>query len=61
MTKIRNEWRTAELREQLGALRARYDWGAVSPAVYAAIKSIETDVAWREHDRYEPSWREHAR
>ena len=30
-------------------LRARYDNGAVSPAVYQAIKKLETDVAWLEH------------
>jgi hypothetical protein len=30
-------------------LRARYDSGALSPAVYQAIKKLETDVAWCEH------------
>ena len=30
-------------------LRARYNSGALSPAVYQAIKKLETDVAWCEH------------
>ena len=37
------------LQEQLEYLRARYDGGAVSPAVYQAIKKLETDIAWCEH------------
>lgn len=37
------------LQEQLAYLRARYDSGAVSPAIYQAIKKLETDVAWCEH------------
>jgi hypothetical protein len=37
------------LQEQLEYLRARYDSGAVSPAIYQAIKKLETDVAWCEH------------
>jgi hypothetical protein len=37
------------LQEQLAYLRARYDSGAVSPAIYQAIKKLETDVAWLEH------------
>jgi hypothetical protein len=37
------------LQEQLAYLRARYDSGAVSPAVYQAIKKLESDVAWLEH------------
>jgi hypothetical protein len=39
------------LQIQLAALRARYDTGAVSPAVAAIIKSIEIDLAWLEHDQ----------
>ncbi len=40
---------TAELRAELAVLRARYDGGAVSPAIYAVIRSIETTIAWAEH------------
>lgn len=39
----------ADLRIQLSVLRARYDEDAVSPAVYAVIKRIETDISWCEH------------
>jgi hypothetical protein len=39
----------AALRGQLMVLRARYDSGAVSPAMYAVIAAIETDIAWAEH------------
>jgi hypothetical protein len=39
----------ADLRVQLAMLRARYDDGAVSPAVYAVVKQIETEISWREH------------
>ena len=34
------------LQAELALLRARYNSGAVSPAVYAAIKKLETEVAW---------------
>jgi hypothetical protein len=34
------------LQMELAMLRARYESGAVSPAVYAAIKKLETEVAW---------------
>jgi hypothetical protein len=37
------------LRAELAYLRARYDHGAVSPAVYETIKQIETKLAWSEH------------
>jgi hypothetical protein len=37
------------LQEQLAYLRARYDSGAVSLAIYQAIKKLETDIAWCEH------------
>jgi hypothetical protein len=43
---------TAEqLRSELALLVARYDSGAVSPAVYAVIRAIESDIAWLEHRR----------
>jgi hypothetical protein len=41
------------LRAELETLRARYDSGAVAPAVFAALRALEEDVAWREH-RAEP-------
>lgn len=37
-----------QLRAQLAHLRARYDAGAVAPAVYAVIRELETDIAWAE-------------
>ena len=36
------------LRHELIALKARYDYGAVSPAIWAVIKEIEADIAWAE-------------
>jgi hypothetical protein len=36
-------------RSELAHLRARYDSGAISPAIYAAIKRLEQDVGWLEH------------
>lgn len=38
----------AQLRSELMMLRARYDDGAVSPAVYKIIKDLETRLAWLE-------------
>jgi hypothetical protein len=37
------------LRSELVALKARYDGGAVSPAILFAIKEIETDLGWLLH------------
>jgi hypothetical protein len=37
------------LKEQLEYLRARYDSGAMSPAVYQVIKRLEREIAWCEH------------
>jgi len=42
-----------KLRAELRLLRARYDCGAVSPAIFAAIKQIETKIAWSEHHAQE--------
>jgi hypothetical protein len=42
---------TAALRSELAWLRARYDDGKVSPAVFAVIRKIETDISWTEHRR----------
>ncbi len=39
------------LRAELALLRARYDSGAISPAIYAVIRKIETDIAWGEHHK----------
>jgi hypothetical protein len=41
--------KTQRLRAELDYLRARYDHGAVAPAVYQIIKEIERDIAWCEH------------
>jgi hypothetical protein len=38
-------------RADLALLRARYDSGAVSAAIYVVIKRIECDIAWKEHKR----------
>jgi hypothetical protein len=40
-------------RQELKFLRARYDGGAVSPAVYAVIRSLEIEVAWSDHENDE--------
>jgi hypothetical protein len=37
------------MRTRLQFLRTRYDHGAVSPAVYNVIRSLETDIGWCEH------------
>ena len=37
------------LRGRLEQIRAPYDDGAVSPAVYRAIKQIELEIAWTEN------------
>jgi hypothetical protein len=41
----------AALRSQLNSLRARYDYGAVAPNVYAVIVALETEIAWTEHQQ----------
>ena len=40
---------TSRLRDDLAWLRARYDEGAVAPAVYSVVKIIEIELAWHEH------------
>ena len=37
------------LRDERDRLCARYDDGAIPPAVFAALKQIETDIAWLQH------------
>jgi hypothetical protein len=39
---------TAMLRAELLMLKTRYDYYAFSPAIYAVVKSIETEVSWIE-------------
>lgn len=43
--------REATLRAELRQLQARYDGGAVEPAVYAVMKRLEADIAWEVHRR----------
>jgi hypothetical protein len=43
--------KSQKLRAELEHLRARYDDGQVSPAVYATIKQLEIKLAWSEHHR----------
>jgi hypothetical protein len=45
---------TAELRAELALLRARYDCGAVPPALYTVIRALETAIAWAEHREVRP-------
>jgi hypothetical protein len=40
---------TAALRGERAWLLARHDSGAVSPATLKVIRSLECDIAWREH------------
>jgi hypothetical protein len=45
--------RLLELQSELMNLRARYDCGQVSPAVYRVIRDLETDIAWADHRQRE--------
>jgi hypothetical protein len=38
------------LRVELKWLRARYDCGAISSAVFDVVKRLECDIAWAEHE-----------
>jgi hypothetical protein len=38
-----------DLRAELAPQQARYDCGAVSPAVYGIIRAIGTEPSWLEH------------
>jgi hypothetical protein len=40
---------TAMLRAELLMLKSRYDCYAFSPAIYAVVKNIETEISWMEH------------
>jgi hypothetical protein len=37
------------LRAELALLKARYDYGQVSPAVYEVIKQLEVKLSWSQH------------
>jgi hypothetical protein len=37
------------LRGRLQQVRARYDSGAIPPALYEAVKQMEREIAWSEH------------
>jgi hypothetical protein len=39
------------LRRDLALLKARYDSSGLSPAIYTAIRELETDIPWIEHER----------
>ena len=39
----------SDVRAELALLQARYDSGAIPPAVYSAIRSLEVELAWLEH------------
>jgi hypothetical protein len=43
----------ARLRDELAMLKARYDCESVSPAVYSVIRSIEVDISWLQHRRFQ--------
>ncbi len=38
-----------DLRAELALLQARYDGGAVWPAIYAIIRAIGAELSWLEH------------
>jgi hypothetical protein len=40
-----------DIRAELTLLRARYDSGAVSQAVFFAIRALEVELAWIAHRR----------
>ena len=42
---------TAMLRAELLMLKSRYDCYAFSPAIYAVVREIETEISWIEHGR----------
>jgi hypothetical protein len=49
-TRTQTDRATAEARAMLQMLRARYDGGAVAPAIYKTIRELESDIAWAEHE-----------
>jgi hypothetical protein len=51
MTDKSGNQKNQSLRLELALLRSRYDYGAVSPALYAVIRMLEIDIAWTEHQQ----------
>jgi hypothetical protein len=45
---------TILLRAELLMLKTRYDHYAFSPAIYAVVREIETEISWREHSLWAP-------
>ena len=45
---------TAGLREQRQMLIARYDSGAMAPAIFVVVKIIECEISWREYCQHQP-------
>jgi hypothetical protein len=41
--------RPAELRGELHRLQARYDSGAVEPAIFKVIRQMEIELGWARH------------
>jgi hypothetical protein len=37
------------LRAELAWVRARYDYGQMSDATFAAVKQIEVEIGWLQH------------
>jgi hypothetical protein len=46
---IMTQERIQALRDQLAALRARHDGGAIPHATYDVVRQLETEIAWLEH------------
>ena len=42
---------TSWLRLERLMILARHDSGAITPAVFKVVRTIETDIAWAEHRR----------
>ena len=39
----------SDIRAQLAQLQARYDCAAVSPAIFSAIRLLEVEISWIQH------------
>jgi hypothetical protein len=39
------------VRAELRRLQARYDGGAIPPAIFSVVRSLETELAWIEHGK----------
>ena len=51
LTPVATAVQTAKLRWKLLQLRARYDDGAIAPAIYQLIKEIKTTLSWSERQQ----------